>query len=212
MSSRLRIAVFVLVVHLLPLFLFFAAPPKSLAMQAPAKITVRTRVLPKEVVKSPPKPAAKPTPVAKPKPKPKEKKPSPSNKKKEIAKKIAKSLEKLEEKAPEIEKCTWEVPKTIAKVESVSVSTADVEKSFYTKNLFSFLSQSLQLPDYGKVKIRLVLSPKGKVVSMQVLESQSEKNEKYLKEMLPNLSFPLPEKGLLKEKEEEFILTFSNQL
>lgn len=59
-----------------------------------------------------------------------------------------------------------------------------------TEEITSFLQSKLKLPEYGEVKIRLEIDPKGHLLSMNILESRSEKNSSFLKNRLPELQFP----------------------
>ena len=207
---------------MLPLFFSIASPiPKKVVLSKP-KIRVHTMRLPESAPKTaspvtqkiaaaPPKPKAATLPPKETPKKPAAKKSSPKpidGKKKAIAE-LEKKLETLSAPLPEVKKSSWTVP-SFQRTPSPVVE--EERGSHYGAALFTFLSQSLQLPDYGKVTVKLRLSPKGKVLKLEVLESLSEKNETYLKQTLPKLLFPPPERGMLQEKEEELILTFSNQL
>ncbi len=79
----------------------------------------------------------------------------------------------------------------------------------YQDSLVSYLHQSLNLPDYGEVKIQLSLREDGTVAKMVVLKAESKKNKEYLEKNLPMLKFPRLNSTL---KEETFVLTFCNEI
>jgi outer membrane biosynthesis protein TonB len=80
----------------------------------------------------------------------------------------------------------------------------------YEESLISFLQEKLILPEYGNVQILVVLDKKGALCSCNVLHSESKKNEAYLYEKLPLLTFPHFTKELSGEIQKSFTLNFSN--
>lgn len=177
--------------------------PQRVSSPAPQKVT------------APPKPKPAPTPAPKELPKKVAAKKVASkteNKKKKEMEELIKQIETLSTPLPEVKKSSWTVPTFASKSAEPRPLVEEESGSQYGAALFTFLSQSLQLPDYGKVTVKIRLSPKGKVLKLEIIESLSQKNETYLKQTLPKLLFPPPERGMLQEKEEELILTFSNQL
>lgn len=138
---------------------------------------------------------------------------------------IERSLAKLEEKtAPLPTKKADSLPKTPVLSTAKYTPTKSVEKEMtqpalsekesaaFTSTLVHALQDSLNLPEYGIVKIQLALDAAGHVISMKVLESESEKNRAYLEQMLPGLAFPSIELLRMKEDERQFILRFCNEL
>ena len=75
------------------------------------------------------------------------------------------------------------------------------------ETLVSFLHASLNLPEFGEVKIQLTVKKDGTVTHLVVLQAESKKNKAYLEEHLPRLQLPLE-----LEQEKTFTLTFCNEL
>jgi outer membrane biosynthesis protein TonB len=75
------------------------------------------------------------------------------------------------------------------------------------ETLGSFLSSSLNLPEFGEVKIQLTIKKDGSVARLSVLQAESKKNKAYLEKHLPLLKFPL-----ILDKEKTFTLTFCNEI
>ncbi len=78
--------------------------------------------------------------------------------------------------------------------------------------LIASLQDSLNLPEYGVVKIEITLDRMGKVVDMKVLESESEKNGAYLLERLRGFSFTSLELLKMNDEQRIFIVSFCNEL
>src|ERR1700722_7215105 len=167
-----------------------------------------------------PKPAAqKPTPKKEPaiadkqlskakQPAPPAKKnPPPQNRAKisdSLRKELEESIAKMEHAAPTKKKTP---PRAKAAMPIPLQIDADVtENESYTSLLISHLHQVLSLPDYGEVKIQLILRQDGTVAKITVLKAQSEKNKQYLETHLPQIKFPK-----LDGKECTFVLTFCNE-
>ncbi len=60
-----------------------------------------------------------------------------------------------------------------------------------------FLQETLQLPEFGEVKMELTLAKGGKFESLKILESKSQKNTDFLKNQLPSLTFPCLNEAVL---------------
>jgi colicin import membrane protein len=60
----------------------------------------------------------------------------------------------------------------------------------YREEIGQRLKRALRLPDLGQVKIKLTLSRSGKVLQVQILSSESEKNKQYIERTIPSLVFP----------------------
>jgi hypothetical protein len=84
-------------------------------------------------------------------------------------------------------------------------------QSDYTEILVNHLHQCLSLPDYGEVKIELILHEDGTVAKVIVLKTQSEKNRQYLESSLSRLKFPRFGDAYANKRECTFILTFCNE-
>lgn len=87
-----------------------------------------------------------------------------------------------------------------------------VTEQDYSSDLASLLHQSLNLPDHGEVKIKLTVRKDGTVVSVAILQAESEKNRQYLQENLPKLRFPSFQGSFAKNAQHTFVLTFCNEL
>jgi uncharacterized protein YbcI len=74
------------------------------------------------------------------------------------------------------------------------------------------LRNSLHLPDFGEVTMRLVLRRDGSVAEVKVLKSASKKNSEYLERELPRHSFSFISDLNLKDAERNFVITFCNEI
>ncbi|MBX3718406.1 MAG: flagellar hook-length control protein FliK [Parachlamydiales bacterium] len=84
--------------------------------------------------------------------------------------------------------------------------------SDYPNLMIGYLHQSLHLPEFGEVKIQLTLRQDGSVAKLVVLNTESEKNKRYLEGSLPKLQFPSFNGSFAKKKEHTFVLTFCNEI
>ncbi len=100
------------------------------------------------------------------------------------------------------------------KVEHTTQTSFEEEDSLddYADVLVHYLHHHLKLPEYGVVKIQLILQKDGFVKKLIVLQSESERNKKHLEQELPKMRFP--DFGILLsgKKEQTFVLTFSNEI
>ncbi len=85
------------------------------------------------------------------------------------------------------------------------------ERSYYDE-LVRRLKLSLKLPEYGEVKLKLLISRQGAVVSLQNVKSKSKKNADYIEKAVPKLHLPPFGQNFPGEKEHTFRLTLSNEL
>jgi hypothetical protein len=74
------------------------------------------------------------------------------------------------------------------------------------------LKNSLHLPDFGEVTMRLILRRDGSVAEVKVLKSASKKNSEYLERELPKHSFSFVADLGLKDNERNFVITFCNEI
>lgn len=88
----------------------------------------------------------------------------------------------------------------------------EVKETGYKETLIQVLHASLNLPDYGEVKIQLKLRRNGTVETLKVLKTESQKNRKYLEAKLPLLKFPPFEGALADQNAQTFVLTFCNEI
>ena len=94
---------------------------------------------------------------------------------------------------------------------TIDTETSDQAES-YIESIVSHLRRSLTLPELGAVKIQLRLRQDGSVIKLNVLNSESKENKRYLETHLPLLHFPRFEEALAGKKEHEFIVTFVNEI
>lgn len=90
-------------------------------------------------------------------------------------------------------------------------SSADAD-SDYPNLMIGYLHQSLHLPEFGEVKIQLTLRQDGSVAKLVVLNTESDKNKRYLEGSLPRLHFPSFSGSFAKKTEHTFVLTFCNEI
>ena len=81
------------------------------------------------------------------------------------------------------------------------------ESGTHEETLISFLHASLNLPEFGEVKIQMTINKDGSVAKLVVLESESQKNKVYLQQHLPRLKFPL-----IFDNDKTITLTFCNEI
>lgn len=100
---------------------------------------------------------------------------------------------------------------SIEKIEPSGHASNELSADAYQKMLIECLRQSLNLPDFGEVKIQLTLREDGSVANVIVLKAESQKNKRYLEENLPRLKFPNLQGSLSKKKQHTFSLVFCNE-
>jgi outer membrane biosynthesis protein TonB len=197
-----------------------AAPKEKVVAQAkpsPAQQKKEAIEKPKPAAKKPPEPAKKLPPivekkVAKEEKKLKAPKKAPDDKRERMSQKLLQDLEeslaKLDEK-PSKKPTGKKAHSGDAFVPSTPYQdTADFSNDYHS-TLMGYLKQTLNLPEYGEVKIQLTLKQDGTLVKLVVLKTESEKNRKYLEGSLPHLRFPQLSG---KKNQETFIITFCNEL
>lgn len=181
-----------------------ASPPsKNQASQPKAPKPAQKKTAKKtETTSNPtPKPAKSQKPAVVDKGKPKIVKPAIP---KELLEELEETVAKIDEKSKKVYSTSkLDVPQFTALSQIEPFFT---EEPSYEESLVAYLHQSLNLPEYGEVKIRLTLHKDGSVVKLTVLKAESLKNKTYLEKNLPLLKFPSL------EKEETFVFTFCNEL
>ena len=186
---------------------------------APKKEAPVSKTAPAKPEKKPEKKVEAPTPKKTPPPK---KDKTLQVKKQKSAKEEV--LKELEERIAKIDAKSDRMPlkPELAVPSSVSLSSQtalQAPKAFvdydsfadddFMSSLIGYLQGQLQLPDVGEVQIQLTLRKDGKVETMKVIKTESEKNRKYLEENLPKLSFPAI--YLDKSSSRSFLFTFCNK-
>ena len=97
-------------------------------------------------------------------------------------------------------------------IDSIDSELSEETPSDYPNQMISYLHQSLNLPEFGEVKIQLTLRQDGSVAKLVVLNTESEKNKRYLEESLPRLRLPSFNGSFTKKPEHTFVLTFCNEI
>lgn len=64
------------------------------------------------------------------------------------------------------------------------------KEASYSDDIAYRLKMALRLPDYGTVKIKLTLDRTGKVLKVEIVQSESNKNKGYVENKIPTLLFP----------------------
>lgn len=90
--------------------------------------------------------------------------------------------------------------------------TESVVEPSYSDEMTTRLRTLLKLPEYGAVKVKLVLKRTGYVSSVEVLEAESQTNRHYVETGLPSLKFANFGKFFPGEDEHTFTLVLSNDL
>lgn len=129
-----------------------------------------------------------------------------------ILKQLEESIAKIEQK--DDKQCKSSTIVTASLSSKVAVASAQEEPalSSYTASLVKELTQSLQLPEYGEVKIKIIVSPAGRIIELLVLQAESKANKLYLEKCLPNIVLPKYNEKVTLNNEQTFTLTFCNAL
>ncbi|HSX12492.1 MAG TPA: hypothetical protein VLF61_03290 [Rhabdochlamydiaceae bacterium] len=192
-----------------------AAPkPKLIKKEAVKKETPQPKASSKGKATAAAKPAPlkskpiqqkKPAMVEKGKPKKTPKAPD------KVWKEIDEALAKIDDKVYSKRQSKLDVPKmkgsSPSKLPFPDFGEADEGEGTEEETLGSFLSSSLNLPEFGEVKIQMTIKKDGSVARLVVLQTESRKNKAYLEKHLPLLRFPL-----ILDKEKTFTLTFCNEI
>ncbi|HEX4839644.1 MAG TPA: hypothetical protein VFU89_04295 [Rhabdochlamydiaceae bacterium] len=184
-----------------------AAPkPKIIKKEAPQKEAAPSK---KTTAAAKPSPAKsnpiqqKPAMVEKGKPKKKSKTPD------KVWKEIDEALAKIDNKVYSNPQPKLDVPK-VKGSSALQIPFPDFggdDEGNEEETLASFLHTSLNLPEFGEVKIQMTIKKDGTVARLSVLQAESRKNKAYLEKHLPLLRFPL-----ILDKEKTFTLTFCNEI
>lgn len=116
---------------------------------------------------------------------------------------IAQSLETLSTEAKASSQVSLQIPSPIqAKAELSSSLKTDPS---YAEALIAYLQTALDLPEYGEVKVKIEINRFGLLAGLEILETKSKKNGEFLKNRLPELTFPC-----LNGETQSFTITFRN--
>ncbi|MDR2540097.1 MAG: hypothetical protein LBC45_05905 [Chlamydiales bacterium] len=129
-----------------------------------------------------------------------------------ILKQLEESIAKIEQK--DDKQCKSSTIVTAPLSFKVAVAPVQEEPALpnYTASLVKGLTQMLQLPEYGEVKIKITVSPAGKIIDLLVLQAESKANKLYLEKCLPNIVLPKYNEKVTLNNEQTFTLTFCNAL
>lgn len=215
-----QIALVVLAIHLFSIFSMFGHHLFTQRMRPPRPIAVRTISPPQPSIQTakreekpkPVPPVKKETAANKPKTAPPKqaaaaKKQSAAAPKQPILKEIGESLETLSEKPKLKPRTALNLPE---KIETKTEPSKTIDDPNYGEFLIAFLQNTLDLPEYGEVKAQIEIDRFGQLVSCKILQTKSSKNAEFIKNQLPELTFPcLNDFGIL-ENTRTFTITFRN--
>lgn len=190
----------------------------AVKVRIPKKIMVTTV----QLKPPPPQPKAKPTPKPQPKPKvlPKPKvalKPAPAQPKAAPKPAVAKPTvapkpvavkNVVQKPKPQPRPSSPPLVAPPAPIKNLSIDQEKVDESL--KKIVEVMQTHLQLPEFGKVKLKLTLLADGSVKDIVVYDQESTANKVYLETHLKELNFPPLEQGAFKKDEETFNITFCN--
>ncbi len=171
--------------------------PKKEAVP-PKKTTAAAKPSP---AKSKPIQQKKPAMVEKGKPKKTPKAPD------KVWKEIDEALAKIDDKVYSKPQSKLDVPKVKGSSQIPFPDFGEDDEGTEEETLASFLHTSLNLPEFGEVKIQMTIKKDGTVARLSVLQAESHKNKAYLEKHLPLLRFPL-----ILDKEKTFTFTFCNEI
>ncbi len=148
--------------------------------------------------KSKPKPPSKNTPKKSPakKAKPEKKEPSPQV---DLLDDLREQLAAIEQRqgesytAPKVQAIApLESPKhqEVSPPPSTSMDLSDPADIWYREELIKRLKLNLKLPDAPSVHLRLKIRKDGQVADIEILASESKKNQSYVLQTLPTIPFP----------------------
>lgn len=222
-SRAKQIALSVIFLHLAILFALLSHHLVTLEWRSPKPMLIRTVVAakPAPVLTTTPSGSKKTAaPISTPTPSsPKKSKTTTSNKTTKNTAPAAATTTTWKEIAESLNSITAEpkkalpalnVPTKAASHTPLPEETAYAEDPSYGEYLITFLQNTLELPEYGEVKIKIEIDSFGQLVDCQILESKNPKNASFLKESLPSLHFPIPQLGPF-ESTKMLDITFKNK-
>lgn len=128
----------------------------------------------------------------------------------EVFKEIDEALAKIDEKGYSSSRLKLDVPQ-IQDSSAIALpfpfDSGSSEPMGPEETLVSYLHSSLNLPEFGEVKIQVTVNKEGSIEKLVVLHAESKKNKAYLEQHLPLLELPIT-----LEKEKTFTLTFCNEI
>lgn len=94
----------------------------------------------------------------------------------------------------------------------ITTPIEDQEKENSLERLLSELKRNLVLPEYGAVKVELMIDGNGELVEVKILRSQSKKNSEYLKKTLPSCSFSCLNESIKGKTIQKLNVLFTNEM
>jgi hypothetical protein len=222
LSRAKQIAIAVCAVHLLTIFGLICHHFASRRLTPPRNMIVRTVTpITEKKIQSAPAPkvvqqAAAPAAPPKPKPAASVKKAAAPAKAAPVAKKSApvKDERLLKEISESLETFTIESKQTklsLALPSKIKPKAERVEETpTYGEFLIGYLQTALDLPEYGEVRARLEIDRFGRLIDCEILEAKSHKNADFLKNQLPQLTFPCLNDFGIVDATQQFTITFRN--
>lgn len=123
---------------------------------------------------------------------------------------IAESLDQIAAPAPApVPQSRLSLPSLLAPKNPVVQQEESGDES-YGEFLIGYLQSALDLPEIGEVMARIEITRDGKLASCEILSSRSRKNSEFLKNRLPELSYPCFNDFRLDEPSLQFTITFRN--
>lgn len=117
---------------------------------------------------------------------------------KENLAKMGETRDKISTSSSSLNLETTEIPKELGNLQVDALPVGEVgsteewgtKELSYSGEVASRLKLALRLPDYGAVKIKLTLDRTGKVIKVNIIRSESNKNKSYVESKIPTLLFP----------------------
>lgn len=91
-----------------------------------------------------------------------------------------------------------------------STAQLTVKEVSYRDEISYRLRRALKLPDYGTIKVKLILDRSGKVKSAVIVSSESGKNKEYVEKSISTLTFPNFGTNFGNSPEYTFMITLHN--
>lgn len=221
-SRGKQIGIVVCMVHLLAIFGLVCHHFASRRMTPPRNMIVRTvsPIIEKKIQSAPAPKVTQQTTTAtapsKPKPVISAKKATVPAKTAPVAKKSVpvKDEKLLKEIAESLETFSTESKQTklsLALPSKIKPKAERIEETpTYGEFLIGYLQTALDLPEYGEVRARLEIDRFGRLIDCEILEAKSHKNADFLKNQLPQLTFPCLNDFGIVDATQQFTITFRN--
>ena len=144
----------------------------------------------------------------KPKPKPIKKK----NEKKDLFKSIKESLTKIKKQDKSLKSIT--APQLIGELhidKPVVFDPSDDNAVEYQDEIVLLLTSYLRLPEHGKVKVKLTIQRTGSVSKLEILNSDSKQNKKYVEHAVSEIVFPDFGDNFKGQQSHDFLITLASR-